>query len=121
MENKNNGFLNKKISRSNLPGEIKGKGDFKIFKKNDNIKENLNNFNTGEFKKKYDKKYILEKLNKNADLKSRFNKNKFPNKTRNQESITHNNLKLTLTEDLFRKAKAIYEQKVKLFYYFVII
>lgn len=120
MENKKNGFLNKKRNRSDFSKGPKGKGNFRNFKKNEDNKENSNNneksnsFNKGEFKKKYDKKYILGKLNKSANLKSRFNKNKNFNNKKNAESITHNNLNLTLTENLFNKAKKIYEEKVKI-------
>lgn len=125
MDNKRNKFLNKKRSRSNFSKDNNGKGNFKNFKKNDNNKENENsnekenNFNKGDYKKKYDKKYILSKLNKNANIKSKFIKNKSQNKRSNGDSITHNNLNLTLTENLFKKAKTIYEEKVNFSIYLI--
>ena len=122
MENKKNGFLNKKRNRSDFSKGPRGKGNFKNFKKNDDNKENAdshekpNTLNKGEFKKKYDKKYILEKLNKGANFKSRFNKNKHSKNRTKGDSFAHNNLNLTRTENLFNKAKKIYEEKVNYFF-----
>lgn len=124
MENKKNGLLNKKRNRSDFSKNPRGgKDNFKNLKKDDNNKENENSkerqntFNKGEFKKKYDKNYVLGKMKKNSDFKSKFNKNKSYNNKKTSESITHNNLNLTLTENLFNKAKKIFEEKVNLFFY----
>ncbi len=114
MENKKNGFLKKKRSRP-FSNENRGKGNFNKF--NNKNKENAgedksNNFNKGEYKKKYDKKYIFSKITPNQKFKTKLNNKENTKYKKTVDTITHNNLNLTLTENLFKKAKEIYEKKV---------
>ena len=76
----------------------------------------LEKFNMGEFKKKFDKKYILNKLNKSSNFKKGLStnpKNLVKNTSKDPNFINHNNLNITLTENLFKKAKEMYDEKVK--------
>jgi hypothetical protein len=121
MENKEKKFLNKKRERN--PNGRNGhlnQNRNKSFNKseeknNKDNKENFNRderkkdlFNTGDFKKKYNKEYILSKQ------KPKFGRKYEKKKTnsKEEETINHNNLNLTITENLFKKAKEIYDKKV---------
>jgi len=121
MEKIKNGFLNKKRNRSEFSKSPRGTKNSENFKRNENNKENdnindkLDTFNKGEFKKKYDKNYVLGKLKKTGNSKDRLNIRKNFSNKKYTASINHNDLNLTLTENLFNKAKKIYEAKVKLY------
>ena len=114
MENKK--FLNKKRGRnpngrngalSTERKNIKYTADYKN-KENEKKEEgNKDIFNTGDFKKKYNKEYILSQ--QKPKLGRKFEK-KRPNSA--NEPINHNNLNLTLTENAFKKAEQLYEKKV---------
>jgi hypothetical protein len=127
MENNKNKFLNKKRKRSNFSNDSKTKkyngksNSSKNFDKNNTNKNEeqttkTDNFNKGEFKKKYDKRYILSKLNNSKNFKNKFSKKKTDFSKNQTDLSNHNNLNLTITENLYKKAKSIYEEKVKYFF-----
>jgi hypothetical protein len=124
-ENKNYNNEENKNKNQNKNGKGNENGKLKLKEKeneySNNSERKKDTFNTGDFKKKYNKEYILSKQ------KPKFGR-KFDKKDKNSReekiNINHNNLNLTLMENTFQKAKEIYEKKVKkiffILFYFII-